>query len=223
MPIADNLTRIRGRIALAAEKAGAEPADITLIAVTKTVDVPRIQEAIQAGVTDIGENYVQDSVRKFETVGKSVRWHMIGHLQSNKVRLAVPIFDMIQTVDGMGLAKEIGKRSAAMGKTSDVLVEVNISGEASKFGVQPDEALALCESVAGTEGLELKGLMGIAPFVTDESAIRKSFILLKGLWDRLPNVHQEWLSMGMSSDFEIAIEEGSNMVRIGTAIFGERK
>ena len=222
MSIADNLARVRERIAAAAARAGTDEEEIALIAVTKTVDIPRIQEAIQAGVTDIGENYVQDSARKFEVIGKSVRWHMIGHLQTNKVRLAVPIFDLIQTVDSIGLAKEIGKRSAVIDKASEVLVEVNISGEASKFGVQPDKALALCESVAMIEGVELRGLMGIAPFVTDEEVIRRSFKLLKGLWDRLPNVHQGWLSMGMSSDFEIAIEEGSNMVRIGTAIFGER-
>lgn len=223
MSIADNLARVRERIAAAAARAGTDEEEIALIAVTKTVDVPRIQEAIQAGVTDIGENYVQDSARKFEVIGKSVRWHMIGHLQTNKVRLAVPIFDLIQTVDGIGLAREIGKRSTAIGKYTEVLAEVNISGEASKFGVQPDKALALCESVAMIEGVELRGLMGIAPFVTDEEVIRRSFKLLKGLWDRLPNVHQGWLSMGMSSDFEIAIEEGSNMVRIGTAIFGERR
>ena len=222
MSIADNLAGVRERIVKAAARAGTDEAEIALIAVTKTVDAPRIQEAILAGVTDIGENYVQDSVRKFEVIGKAVRWHMIGHLQTNKVRLAVPIFDLIQTVDSIGLAKEIGKRSVAIGKCAEVLVEVNISGEASKFGVQPDDTLALCESVSVIEGIELRGLMGIAPFVTDESAIRRSFRLLKGLWDRLPNVHQGWLSMGMSSDFEIAIEEGSNMVRIGTAIFGER-
>lgn len=223
MSIADNLARVRERIAAAAARAGADEAGISLIAVTKTVDVPRIQEATEAGVTDIGENYVQDSARKFEVVGRTVRWHMIGHLQTNKARVAVPIFDLIQTVDGISLANEIGKRSIAIGKTSEVLVEVNISGEESKFGVQPDDALALCETIAGVEGLEMRGLMGIAPFVSDEGAIRGSFRLLKGLWDKLPNVHQGWLSMGMSSDFEIAIEEGSNMVRIGTAIFGERR
>ena len=222
MSMADNLARVRERIASAAARAGTDADEIALIAVTKTVDVPRIQEAVAAGVTDIGENYVQDSVAKFGVIGKAVRWHMIGHLQTNKVRLAVPIFYSIQTVDGMRLAKEIGNRSTAIGKYTEALVEVNISGEASKFGVQPDEALALCESVGVIEGVELRGLMGIAPFVTDEAAIRRSFRLLKGLWDKLPNVNQGWLSMGMSSDFEIAIEEGSNMVRIGTAIFGER-
>lgn len=223
MSIADNLSRVRERIASAAARAGANEAGISLIAVTKTVDVSRIQEAIQAGVSDIGENYVQDSARKFAVVGRTVRWHMIGHLQTNKARVAVPIFDLIQTVDGISLANEIGKRSLAIGKTSEVLVEVNISGEESKFGVQPDDALAFCETIAGVEGSDLRGLTGIAPFVSDEDAVRRSFRVLKGLWDQLPSENRRWLSMGMSSDFEIAIEEGSNMVRIGTAIFGGRQ
>jgi len=222
MTIAENLTRVRERIAAAAARSGTGEDAITLIAVTKTVDVDRIGEAVRAGVTDIGENYVQDSIRKFEAVGKVVRWHMIGHLQTNKVRLAVPIFDLIQTVDSTDLAKEIGRRSLTIDKTCEVLVEVNISGEESKFGVRPDAALALCEAVAGIEGVDLAGLMGIAPFTADQDAIRRSFRMLKSLWDRLPAENRRWLSMGMSSDFEIAIEEGSNMVRIGTAIFGER-
>ncbi|MCX6375843.1 MAG: YggS family pyridoxal phosphate-dependent enzyme, partial [Armatimonadetes bacterium] len=191
-------------------------------AVTKTVDVPQIQEAIRAGVTDIGENYVQDSAAKFEVIGRAVRWHMIGHLQTNKVKQAVPIYDLIQSVDSISLAKEIGKRSVAAGKVSQVLVEVNISGEASKFGVRCCEALPLCDELGRIEGIRLVGLMGIAPFVDDSDVIRRSFARLKELWDKLPNQHREWLSMGMSSDFEIAIEEGSNMVRVGTAIFGPR-
>lgn len=222
MSIAENLTRVRERIQSAADKAGADPTGVALVAVTKTVDVPRIQEAIRAGVTDIGENYVQDSAAKFEVIGRAVRWHMIGHLQTNKVKQAVPIYDLIQSVDSISLAKEIGKRSAAVGKTSQVLVEVNISGEASKFGVRCCEALSLCDEVSGIEGIEPVGLMGIAPFVDDSDVIRRSFARLKELWDKLPNQHREWLSMGMSSDFEIAIEEGSNMVRVGTAIFGPR-
>ena len=222
MSIAENLSRVRERISAAAARSGTDPESISLVAVTKTVDVPRIQEAIQAGVTDIGENYVQDSVVKFETIGRAVRWHMIGHLQVNKVRHALPIFDLIQSVDSINLAKEIGRRSLALGKVSRMLVEVNISGEATKFGVQPVDTLAFCEAVAGVEGVELAGLMGIAPFVDDPSAIRRSFANLKALWDRLPAEHRKWLSMGMTSDFEIAIEEGSNMVRIGTAIFGPR-
>lgn len=222
MSIPENLHKVRERIASAASRAGVDHSGIVLVAVTKTVDVPRIREAISAGVTDIGENYVQDSARKFEAVGRSARWHMIGHLQTNKVKQAVPMYDLIQSVDSVSLAREIGKRSAAIGKVAQVLVEVNISGEESKFGIRCCDALWLCGEIAAIEGIELRGLMGIAPFTDDESAIRKSFARLKELWDKLPNEHREWLSMGMSSDFEMAISEGSNMVRVGTAIFGPR-
>ncbi len=222
MSIAGNLGIIRDRIALAAARSGRCAGDITLIAVTKKMDVPRIREAIDAGVTDIGENYVQEAIEKSDAVGHDVRWHMIGHLQTNKVRQVVPIFDSIQSVDSISLAKEIGKRSSAIEKTMQVLIEVNISGEESKFGVQPCDTLALCDAVAGIEGLKLAGLMGMAPFVDDVDAIRRSFSSLKTMWDELPADNRKHLSMGMTSDFEIAIEEGSNMVRIGTAIFGSR-
>ncbi len=222
MSIAENLQRVWQRIADAASKAGRNPSDITLVAVTKTVGVERIQEAIQAGVFDIGENYLQDALSKHTVIGPAVRWHMIGHLQTNKVKQAVQIFDLIQSVDSMSLAQEIGKRSSALGKSTQILVEVNISGEDSKFGVKPEDALALCDKVTSIEGADLCGLMGIAPFVDDQDAIRRSFALLRGLWEKLPDEHRKWLSMGMSSDFEMAIEEGSNMVRVGTAIFGPR-
>lgn len=222
MSIAENFSIVRERIETAAARAGTDAAGITLVAVTKTVDVPAIHETIRAGVTDIGENYVQDAVRKFDEVGKAVRWHMIGHLQTNKVRHAVKIFDLIQSVDSKLLAEEIGKRSLSVEKVTEVLVEVNISGEASKTGVYPAEALALCDAVAAIDGVKLAGLMGIASFAQETSAIRKSFAGLKALWDKLPAENRKWLSMGMTSDFEIAIEEGSNMVRIGTAIFGQR-
>jgi hypothetical protein len=222
MCIAENLSRVLERIAEAAARAGRSPEEITLVAVTKTVDIAAIEEAIRAGVTDIGENYVQDAARKFDAIGDAVRWHMIGHLQRNKVRHAIGIFDLIQSVDSGALAEEIGKRSLALGKTTQVLVEVKISGEAAKTGVLPCEAPALCETIAGMKGIELVGLMGIAPFVDDPGVIRGSFACLKRLWDGLPTQNRIWLSMGMTSDFEIAIEEGSNMVRIGTAIFGPR-
>lgn len=220
--MAESLRQVRERISSAAERAGADPENIALIAVTKTVDAARIEEAIQAGVTDIGENYVQDSIEKFGTIGHRVRWHMIGHLQRNKAKRATEIFDLIQSVDNLPLAVEIGKRAAAVGKVQEVLVEVNISGEASKFGVAPAEALALVDEAAGIPAVSVCGVMGIAPFVKDPAVIRRSFVLLRELWEGLPAECRRWLSMGMTSDFEIAIEEGSNMVRIGTAIFGPR-
>jgi PLP dependent protein len=135
------MREVRDRISRAAESSGRDPSAITLVAVTKTVDVPAMQEAIEAGVTDVGENYVQDAVAKHDSLGGSVRWHMIGHLQKNKVKHAVTMFDLIQSVDSVGLAQEIGRRSAALGKVSDVLVEVSVSCEPSKFGARPDEAL----------------------------------------------------------------------------------
>jgi hypothetical protein len=222
LSIAENIEKVRGRIEAAAHRAGRDPKSVLLVAVTKTVDADKVREAIDAGITDVGENYVQDSISKFDAVGHSVRWHMIGHLQSNKARQAVPIFDLIQSVDSYSLAQEIGKRSVALEKTTGVLVEVNISAEESKSGIEPENALALCEEVSKVEGVTLEGLMGIAPFVDDPDAIRRAFASLKRLWDQLPSENRRWLSMGMTSDFEIAIEEGSNMVRVGTAIFGPR-
>ena len=223
MTIAQNLQKVRERIAGAASRAGRSPGEITLVAVTKTVDTAAIREAIEAGVTDIGENYVQDAGRKFEQIGRSVRWHMIGHLQANKARTAVPVFDLIQSVDSISLAREIGKRSISLGKVTEVLIEVDISGEETKFGVGGEELEPLLEAVAGTEGVSLRGLMGIAPFTEDESAVRRSFANLRGHWERLPAENRVVLSMGMTGDFEAAIAEGSTMVRIGTAIFGPRR
>lgn len=222
MSISENLERTRESIISAALRAGTDPEGVRLIAVTKTVDASVIREAVESGVTDIGENYIQDSVQKFDTLGSIAKWHLIGHLQSNKVKQAVQVFDLIQSVDSIALAEEIGKRSLALAKTTGVLIEVNISGEESKFGVQPEDVQRLSEAVAYVHGVKLEGLMGIAPFVDDPSAIRKSFANLRGLWDKMPEEHRIWLSMGMTSDFEMAIEEGSNMVRIGTAIFGRR-
>ncbi|HEY3298084.1 MAG TPA: YggS family pyridoxal phosphate-dependent enzyme [Armatimonadota bacterium] len=222
MSISENITKVKARIESAAARAGRESGSITLVAVTKTVDASKIREAIDAGITDIGENYMQDAAQKFDILGHAAKWHMIGHLQSRKARQAVEIFDLIQSVDSLSLSQEIGKRSLVLGKTTSVLIEVNISAEESKFGVAPDEVAALSDAVASVDGVKLEGLMGIAPFVDDETSIRRSFARLKTLWDYLPAEHRIWLSMGMTSDFEIAIEEGSNMVRVGTAIFGPR-
>ena len=223
MTIADNVLRVRERIAAAAERAGTDPRNVTLVAVTKTVDAAAIEQAIAAGVTDIGENYVQDSVAKYAVIGARVRWHMIGHLQRNKAGHAVRVFDLIQSVDSLQLAREISKRAVSMSKVQDVLVEVNISGEGSKTGTAPGEALELAGNSAALPGVRVLGMMGIAPFTGDEAAVRRSFASLRELWDQLPAENRRWLSMGMTSDFEAAIEEGSNMVRVGTAIFGPRR
>jgi pyridoxal phosphate enzyme (YggS family) len=221
--IAENLAVVRGRIAEAARKSGLRPEDVTLVTVTKTIGIPRIREAISAGTKDLGENYVQEAIEKWEAMEPSdVRWHFIGHLQKNKARQAVGVFSTIQSVDNLPLAAEIGRRAEARGIVQDILIEVNISGEETKFGVSPEDALDFAGKIAEVSGVRLQGLMGMAPFAADPEETRPYFARLKRLWDKLPVEQRHWLSMGMSHDFEIAIEEGSNMVRIGSAIFGPR-
>ena len=210
------------RIEAAARTSGRKGSDITLVTVTKTRSVSEIKEALACGVTDIGENYVQEAEAKYGEIGDAARWHMIGHLQRNKARHAVEVFSMIHSVDSEALAREIGRRAEAVGKRVDALVEVKISDEATKFGVRPDEALSLVDKMSEVSGIRVCGLMAMAPFVADPEETRPYFSKLKGLWDRLPSEQRLYLSMGMTQDFEIAIEEGSNMVRIGTAIFGPR-
>jgi len=221
--IAENLKVVRERIAAAARLSGRRTEQITLVAVTKTVGVPEIREALEAGVTDIGENYVQEAIDKRLEIGSGPRWHMIGHLQRNKAKHAVEVFDLVQSVDSVEVARELGKRSLAAGKTMDVLVEVNVSGEESKFGVEPPEALSLASRIAEVEGVRVQGLMGMAPFLDNAEETRPYFAALKAIWDRLPGDQRSFLSMGMTQDFEVAIEEGANMVRVGTAIFGPRR
>ncbi len=200
------------------------PKGVTLIAVTKTHGVDVINEAIDCGVTDIGENKVQEVLAKYEYV-KPVRWHLIGHLQTNKVKQIVGKVDMIQSVDSLYLAEEINKRCEAIGKTMDVLIQVNAAGEPQKFGVSPQDAEGLAKAISQMPNLRLRGLMHIAPEADDPEDIRKYFKEVKDIFDRLkPQFGKDFdtLSMGMSSDYGVAIEEGSNCVRIGTAIFGKR-
>ena len=221
--IAENLEAVRQLIDAAARKTGRTGDDITLVTVTKTRSVAEIKQAIACGVTDIGENYVQEAEIKYGEIGDAVKWHMIGHLQRNKARHAVEFFDMIHSVDDESLAAEISRRGQAIGKHIDVLVEVRISGESTKFGADALEALRLAEAISNLPGIRVLGLMGMAPFVDDPEQTRPYFSRLRTLWDKLPDEQRLYLSMGMTQDFEIAIEEGSNMVRIGTAIFGPRE
>ncbi len=220
--IAENLAMVRDKIARAAEKAGRRGDDVRLIAVTKTRCVAEINEAIRCGVSDIGENYVQESAAKYAEVADGVRWHMIGHLQRNKVSSALRVFDVIQSVDSVELGREISKRASSSGKCVELLIEARISEEISKSGVDLDAAEDLAACLSGLPGVKVCGYMGMAPFTENESDVRKAFRSLKSLWDKLPSEQRLWLSMGMTGDFETAIEEGSNMVRIGTAIFGPR-
>lgn len=220
--IGDNLRSVEDRIDKAAQRSGRKREDITLVTVTKTRSVDEIREAIACGATDLGENYVQEAEEKFAQIGVAARWHMIGHLQRNKARHAVEFFSVVHSVDNVPLAVEIGRRAEAIGKRIDVLIEVKVSGEETKFGIDPEATLDLAGAISQVSGIRLCGLMGMAPFLEDPEDTRPFFRELKRLWDKLPDEQRLYLSMGMTSDFEVAIEEGSNMVRIGTAIFGPR-
>jgi PLP dependent protein len=226
-PVKDNILAIRLKMAAAAEKAGRDPAEIKLMAVSKTVDDQRILAAIEAGVDMVGENYVQEAKRKIESMGHGIEWHFIGHLQTNKAKYAVKLFDMIHSVDRMDLAQELDKRSASFGKTSRILIEVNVSGEASKSGVPINEATSLVTAVSQLNHLSIQGLMTMPPWFDNPEDARPYFVALRELKERIvlaniDRVQMKDLSMGMSGDYQVAIEEGSTIVRIGTAIFGKR-
>ncbi len=224
MDIKENIARIKDRIKQSAEKVGRNPEEITIVAVSKTVPTDIILQAIDCGIEIIGENRVQEAKEKFAIIGNKVQWHMVGHLQTNKVKDALKIFSLIHSLDSLNLAKEIEKRA---GGTVDCLIEVNTSGEQTKFGIKPEQLFEFYESIKNFKKIRIKGLMTIGPgwAITDPEASRNSFRLLHDLRDELAQAFDQdfpILSMGMTSDFEVAIEEGSNMVRIGTAIFGPR-
>ena len=227
MAIADNVSEVIGRIEAAASRALRDPDDIRLVTVTKTVEPARIVEAIEAGVTCIGKNRVQEAERKFTDELPPVEKHLVGHLQTNKVRKALPLFDMIQSVDSVRLAREISSACQSTGTDMDVLVEVNTSGEETKFGLRPDEVVEAVEEMADLPGLRVLGLMTIGAFLPDPEDVRPCFRRLRELRSTIeerviPGVSMEHLSMGMTNDYEVAIEEGATMVRVGRAIFGER-
>ena len=215
-----NLERVLEAIARACARAGRSPDDVRLIAVSKTVEVERIRLALAAGVTALGENRVQEAREKIETLGRPVPWHLIGSLQSNKAKDAVRLFDWIHSVDRLELARELDRRAHALGRTVDALLEVNVGEESQKAGVRPDEIKTLLDAIAGMGGVRIGGLMAIPPAVESAEQSRPHFRRLRELRDAAGLEH---LSMGMSADFEVAIEEGSTMVRVGTAIFGERQ
>lgn len=222
-----NLIRVEERIREAAMRAGREREDIKLVAVTKTVPVEVMLEAIEAGVTAIGENRVQEAYQKYQLIGKRVEWHLIGHLQSNKAKRAVEIFDLIHSVDSLHIAQEIHRHAIKMGKVQDILIEVNVAGEESKFGVSPSELPQLLREVASLDGIKVRGLMTVAPIADDPADVRPYFAQLRRLAEELreegiERTKMDYLSMGMSGDFEVAVEEGANIVRIGSAIFGKR-
>ncbi|HZQ35313.1 MAG TPA: YggS family pyridoxal phosphate-dependent enzyme [Dehalococcoidia bacterium] len=214
--IAANVAAVRARIAAACERAGRDPASVRLVAVTKTVPAAAVAEALAAGVTDVGENYVREGAAKRAELGGRGVWHLIGHLQTNKVRAALQAFDTLQAVDSLRLAEAVSRHAS---RTVPVLLEVNAAGEATKFGFAPADVGAAAAAVRRLPDLELRGLMTVAPATSDPEALRPLFRSLRRLAEA--NRLQE-LSMGMSGDFEVAVEEGATMVRIGRAIFGER-
>ena len=229
--IKDNLKRVHEDIHAVCKRIGRNPKEVILVGATKYADAAKIKEAVAAGLAHIGENRVQDAEEKFTALNQQhvrATRHMLGHLQTNKAKTAVEIFDLIQSVDSSRLALEIEKHAADLNKMADILVEVNTSGEAQKFGAPPDDVLPLIEDISRCPHIRLSGLMTMAPYTQDQKVIRKCFRDLRELFDAVeddfvthPRVEMKYLSMGMSDDYAIALEEGSNMVRIGRAIFKE--
>ncbi|HVP06923.1 MAG TPA: YggS family pyridoxal phosphate-dependent enzyme [Candidatus Acidoferrum sp.] len=224
--IADNLHALKNEIADICARCGRNPDDITILGVTKTHPAETIRQAVAAGLTQIAENRIQEAELKLTEVGPIARFHMIGHLQTNKVKKAVALFDVIQSVDSEKLADEISHRAGERGKTLDCTVEINSSGEPQKSGVSPEQAIALMKYVNTLPYITLIGVMTVGPLTDDESEIREAFKLCRNLFyqgrDLFDN-HFSVLSMGMSDDFPLAIAEGSTMIRIGTGLFGPRE
>ena len=230
--ISDNIAKIKGRIASICSKINIDPASIIILAVSKNRSVEQIKELVAAGLTDIGENKVQEALLKYNALHPApytlipIRWHMVGHLQTNKVKEAVRMFDLIQSVDSLRLAVEINKEALKLNKVQDILIEVKTSPEETKFGLMPDKVADAVKEICNLKNIRLRGLMTVAPLVQNPGESRPYFKQLKELSDRI-NVLRlapcalNLLSMGMSEDFEIAIEEGANMVRLGRAIFSD--
>jgi hypothetical protein len=227
MTISGNLAIVNQRIRTAAEKAGRDPSSVRLVAVSKTRPAADIIDAFRAGHTVFGENYIQELVPKLEEVHEAVEWHVIGHLQSNKVKYIAGRVAMIHSVDRLSLAQEIDRQWGRLGKVCDILIQVNISGEATKSGTTEAGAIQLVQECAILPHIRVKGLMTMPPFFDDPDAARPYFAELRRLAEavaaqRIAGVEMLELSMGMSGDFEAAVQEGATLVRIGTAIFGER-
>lgn len=225
--IEKNILQIKENIGNALKKSGREGDEVQLIAVTKTVDINRINEAIEAGITSIGENRTNEIEEKYNLIGSKVDFHMIGHLQTNKVKNIIGKTKLIHSLDRISLAKELDKRSKRNNIVTDVLLQVNVAEEENKFGLKVDEVLYFIEDILELTNIRVRGLMTIAPYTEDRSYLRNVFRSLYKLSEDIKTRNYEglsmdYLSMGMSNDYEIAIEEGSNMVRVGSSIFGKR-
>ncbi len=225
MSFAENLASIQQRIHAACDRAGRDPGSVALLAVSKTHPPESIREAVNCGQLFFGENKIQEARAKIPLCPGKARWHFIGHLQSNKVRDAVELFEMIQGVDSLNLAREISKRAEQASKTLPVLLEMNVAGEGSKFGYKPDQLLSELNELNALPRIEIHGLMAIPPYAPVPERARPYFQKLRDLkndCEQVLGAPLPELSMGMSGDFEVAIEEGSTIVRVGTALFGER-
>lgn len=225
MDLAANLEQVRRRIAAACERAGRDPASVTLLAVSKGQPPEVVRAAADLGLTLFGENKVQEARAKIPLCPDRLRWHLVGHLQTNKARDAVQWFEMIQSVDSLRLAEELQKQAEKAARTVPVLLEVNVAGEASKFGYRPEQLLAELPALNAFPRLEIRGLMTLAPWTPEPEKVRPVFRRLRELkteCEQRLGAPLEHLSMGMSGDFEVAIEEGATLVRIGTALFGTR-
>jgi pyridoxal phosphate enzyme (YggS family) len=225
--IAQNLAAVRRRLEAAARRAGRDPAAVRLVAVSKTVDLDRVRQAVAAGQLIFGENYLQEAQAKAAALGPGVSWHFVGHLQTKKARGAVALFDLIHSVDRLKLARALEEAAARQGKIQEILVQVDLAGEESKSGAPPDTVADLLREISTLAHLRIGGLMTMPPWFSDPEAVRPYFKALRELRDRLrqqqviDNSLAE-LSMGMSGDYEVAVEEGATLVRVGTAIFGVR-
>ena len=225
--IVENWKRVQGRVAETAIRAGRNPSEIQIIAISKTKPAAILQEAVHAGVTLLGENRVQEAWQKYNELGNIASWHLVGHLQTNKVKRALQVFDVIHSVDSFHLAEEIDRRCEQLNRNVEILVEVKTSDEDTKFGITPEDSIEIVEKISTLPNLKLTGLMTLGKWTTNETEVRNCFKLLMKVKEKIEssnisNVDLKHLSMGMSGDFELAIEEGATMVRIGTAIFGAR-
>ncbi len=223
--VRENFLRVMERIENSARRVGRDPNEVKLVAVSKTVEVARIKEAIEAGISILGENYVQEAQKKIEEIGRPVSWHFIGHLQSNKAKYAVRLFDVVHSIDTLKLAEELNRRAEQANRAMRVLIEVNLSGEATKFGTEEEKILSLAHGILSLNWLSLEGLMTMPPYFDNPERSRPYYIKLRELKEKMvkEGILIKELSMGMSNDFEVAIEEGATYVRVGTAIFGPRK
>ena len=223
----ENLVIVRSKIEKAAFRAGRNPGDIKIIAVTKTIKPDRMNKVLEHGIMDLGENRVQELCEKYDNIKEGYNWHLIGHLQTNKVKYIINKVNMIHSVDRIELAGEIQRRAQKAGRVMDVLIQVNIAEEESKFGISSNQAMNLIKEISCFENLKVRGLMTIAPYAQNPEDVRCVFSELRKLLidigkENIDNINMDCLSMGMSNDYEVAVEEGSNLVRIGTAIFGKR-